>query len=106
MLENKGKISTMKQEVAVLSSEGLYTLFSARGLQIRFRTSPMLKRYIRVKEWDHGYLVVDADYSTIGITEEYIDITDVLNGLHINTDEFLQPIREVQIHYDRQGKDC
>ena len=31
-----------------------------------------------VKQWGHSYLVVDADYTTLGITEEYIDITDVL----------------------------
>ena len=85
---------------AILTSTGSYTFFTFRGTRLKFRTSPALRKYVNVKHWDHCYLVVDADYTTLGITEEYIDITEVLNDLYINADSFLQPIEEVRIQYD------
>ena len=85
--------------VAVLSSDGLYTSFSYGDVTIRFRTSRYLRRYIEVKEWDNGYLVVTADYSTLGEVEEYIDLAPVLCDLFFDPREFLAPIREVLIDY-------
>lgn len=40
---------------------------------------------------------MDADYSTIGETEEYVDITAVLEDLYIDPKAFLKPIKGVQI---------
>ena len=84
---------------AVLSSSKDMTSFSFGPHTIRFRTSPHLRRYTRVKEWDRGYLVVDADYDTLGEVEEYIDLVPVLENLYFDVDQFLSPIREVCIEY-------
>lgn len=43
---------------AILKSQGNYTIFQFNDDVIRFRTSTRLERYIKVVEWDHGYLVV------------------------------------------------
>ena len=85
---------------AFLSSSGELTCFSYGAKRIRFRTSPKLTRYERVKKWDHGYLVVDATYSTLGTVEEYIDLIPVLQNLLFDADAFLDPIKEVKIRYD------
>ena len=82
---------------AVLSNQNCMTSFRYGGYNIRFRTSPVLKSYVQVKEWDKGYLVVMADYEGIGITEEYIDLVPILKNLHIDSDKFLLGIRTVII---------
>jgi hypothetical protein len=53
-----------------------------------------------VKKWDHGYIVVDADYDTLGEVEEYIDLVPVLRDLYFDVGQFLSPIQEVCIEYD------
>ena len=50
-------------------------------------------------EWDHGYLVVIAKYSSVGEVEEYIDLIPILEQLYYDVDQFLKPIREVKIDY-------
>ena len=76
-----------------------YSLFTFRDACIKFRTSTKLKKYLRVKEWDNGYLVVDVDYSTLGETEEYVDITSILDDLYIDTQRFLKPIKGVLVDH-------
>ena len=73
------------------------TSFRYGGYNIRFRTSLVLKRYIQVKEWDQGYLIVTADYDGIGLTEEYIDLVPILRNLYIDPDKFLNDIDVVTI---------
>lgn len=85
------------EDIAKISVDGKYSIFSFRDKRIKFRTSPKLKKYLRVKEWDNGYLVVDVDYSTLGETEEYVDITSILENLYIDPAAFLKPIKGVQI---------
>ena len=85
---------------AVLSSSGDMTSFSSGSHTIRFRTSQHLRRYTRVKKWDHGYIVVNADYDTLGEAEEYIDLVPVLRDLYFDVGQFLSPIQEVCIEYD------
>ena len=75
------------------------TSFSSGSHTIRFRTSQHLRRYTRVKNWDHGHIVVDADYDTLGEAEEYIDLVPVLKNLYFDVDQFLSPIQEVCIEY-------
>ena len=87
----------MDNGIAKIAVDGKYSMFTFRDHCIRFRTSTKLKKYLRVKEWDDGYLVVDADYSTLGPTEEYVDIKSILNDLYIDPVAFLKPIREVQV---------
>lgn len=84
---------------AILSSSGEYTSFSYNGRTVRFMTSPYLDRYIEVKEWDNGYIVVTARYRGVD-EEEYIDLVPVLENLYIDVDEFLKPIKKVRISYD------
>ena len=52
--------------VALLSNDGDMTSFRYGNSNIRFRTPKCLKRYVEVKEWDNGYIVVMADYEGLG----------------------------------------
>ena len=89
----------MNDDMATIKADGKYSVFTFRDKCIRFRTSTKLKKYLRVKEWNHGYLVVDVDYSTLGETEEYVDITSVLNDLYIDARSFLKPIQGVTVDH-------
>ena len=42
------------------------------------------------KEWDKGYLVVMAKYK---------NLVPILQNLYYDVDEFLTPVKEVQIDY-------
>ena len=49
-----------------------------------------------MKEWDRGYLVVDAEYAhSPEPVEEYIDLAPALEDLHIDPVDYLPRIREV-----------
>lgn len=85
---------------AILLSSGDMTSFRYGNINVRFRTPSRLKRYIEVKEWDNGYIVVTADYEGIGLTEEYIDLQPILESLYIDPSSFLKPIKTVKIEYD------
>ena len=87
------------EDMARIKADGNYSIFSFRDKCIRFRTSAKLKKYLRVKEWNNGYLVVDVDYSTLGETEEYVDITSILNDLYIDAPSFLKPIKGVLVDH-------
>jgi hypothetical protein len=52
-----------------------------------------------VKEWDNGYLVVDAVYSQNKdkLVEDYIDLVPILEDLYIDPKIFLQPITSVEV---------
>ena len=45
---------------ALLSNQGDMTSFRYGKSNIRFRTPKRLKRYVDVKEWDNGYIVVQS----------------------------------------------
>ena len=92
---NKENLSS----VALLSNQGDMTSFRYGNSNIRFRTPKRLKRYVDVKEWDNGYIVVMADYEGLGETEEYIDLLPILKNLYINPQTFLKPIKSVKIDY-------
>lgn len=51
---------------ALLSNNGDMTSFRYGNSNIRFRAPKRLKRYVDVKEWDNGYIVVMADYEGLG----------------------------------------
>lgn len=89
----------MNVSVALLSNQGDMTSFRYGDNNIRFRSPKNLKRYVEVKEWDNGYIVVTADYKGLGLTEEYIDLQPILKNLYINPDKFLAPIKSVKIDY-------
>lgn len=74
------------------------TPFSRAGLAIRFSAPYSLLRYLRVKEWDRGYLVVDAEYAhSPEPVEEYIDLVPILEDLYIDPADYLSRIREVVV---------
>ena len=89
------------EQIAKLSHEGNYTCFTVGSTRIRFRTSRQLIRYEKIKLWDAGYLVVDANYKNLGIVEEYIDLIPILEDLLMNPKLFFELIREVVIDDDR-----
>jgi hypothetical protein len=84
---------------AILSSSGDFTSFFFNGLNIRFRTSPRLEKYLNVIEWDNGYLVVTAKYQGCDEEEEYIDLLPILDNLFLDAQSFLSPIEKVRISY-------
>ena len=87
-----------EQSTAYLSNSGEYTTFTFADRTLTFLTSKSLERYTSVKEWDNGYLVVMAKYSTRPTEEEeYIDLVPILENLHMNVDEFLNPIQQVEV---------
>ena len=95
-----GKRGTQATEIATLSSEGAYTLFSFAGHRLKFRAPKCLRRYLGVRKWEDGYLEVDADYGRgVGVVEEYIDLRPVLKCLMLNARRFLSPIKRVEVRY-------
>ena len=90
----------VEQTKAYLSNHGEYTTFTFGGRTLTFLTSKSLERYTNVIEWDNGYLVVMAKYSTRPTEEEeYIDLIPILENLYMNVDTFLNPIRQVEVRY-------
>ena len=89
----------------LLSTNGDMASFRYGNSNIRFRTPKRLKRYVDVKEWDNGYIVVMADYEGLGETEEYIDLLPILKNLYINPETFLKPIKSVKIDYHEGRRD-
>ena len=86
---------------AILSSAEGFTAFSYGGYNIRFRAPYSLERYVDVVSWDDGYLVVLAKYShNSEPEEEYIDLKPILDGLYIDSNVFLKPIKSVRVAYD------
>ncbi len=91
----------MNKNQATISSENNYTIFKFGEHTIRFRAPYSLERYIEVKEWDDGYLVVMAKYRHNQFEEEeYIDLVPILENLYFDSDKFLKPIKEVRILYE------
>ena len=89
-----------EQTKAYLSNNGEYTTFSFGGRTLTFLTSKSLERYTNVIEWDNGYLVVMAKYSTRPTEEEeYIDLIPILENLYMNAEVFLNPIQQVEVRY-------
>lgn len=87
-----------KNGTATLGCNAGYTVFSGGGATIRFRAPCSLRRYIRVKEWDRGYLVVDAEYAhSPEPVEEYIDLVPILEDLYIVPADYLPRVREVVV---------
>ena len=84
--------------VATLSNEKNYTVFQFENHVLRFIAPYSLERYIAVKEWDNGYLVVMAKYKhNDKPEEEYIDLAPILQNLYFDADAVLSQIKGVQI---------
>ena len=62
------------------------------------RTAFDLRRYLSVKTWDRGYIVVEAEYDgQSGPVEEYIDLVPILEDLYLDAYSVLAPIEEVLV---------
>ncbi len=86
--------------IAFLSSFDKYTTFSYGGKTITFRTCDGLERYTKVLTWDHGYLEVMAKYKQRKEEiEEFIDLIPILEGLYMDKEAFLKPIKKVSVQY-------
>lgn len=84
--------------VAFLSNEANYTVFKYKDHVIRFLAPYSLERYVEVKEWDNGYLVVMTKYNhNEKPEEEYIDLIPILENLYFDVDKFLKPIKGVEV---------
>lgn len=83
---------------AVLSVDGELSCFATRERRVRFRTSPRLRSYSAVLQWDDGYLVVLACYEgQEEPVEEYIDLVPILENLYLDPEDILTPIKEVAV---------
>ena len=86
---------------AFLSSSGEYTFFRFRDRVITFLTGKRLEKYTKILEWDNGYIVVLCkNKNEEALEEDYIDLLPILDNLLIEANEFLKPIKEVEIRYD------
>ena len=97
--KNKVRHLPLSDEAVLSSSDG-YTCFRFGGYNVRFKAPYSLERYLSVKEWNDGYLVVMAKYKhSDKPEEEYIDLIPILEGLYIDKTEFLKPIKKVRVNY-------
>ncbi|MCR4908588.1 MAG: hypothetical protein K5985_07120 [Lachnospiraceae bacterium] len=87
-------------KTAYLTNDGEYTIFSYGDRAITFLTGKRLRRYISVKEWDNGYIVVECENKDSSLQEDYIDLIPVLKNLYFDTDRFLKNIEEVKLKYE------
>jgi hypothetical protein len=91
----------MDKHTAFLSSEGRYTIFQFGKDRLKFIAPYSLVKYIRIKDWDAGYIVVMTKYShSEDEIEEYIDLCPILDNLYMDKKRFLEPIRNVEVNYD------
>ena len=97
-MKNACADTRIPNDTAILSSDGEYTSFEYGDNIIRFATSPKLNKYVEVKTWDNGYIEVLANYGG-RLEEEYIDLIPILKNLYIEPDEFLAPIKHVEVSY-------
>ena len=86
--------------IAYLSNEGRYTIFKFGDKRLKFIAPYSLERYLTVKEWDNGYIVVDTKYThDADPVEEYIDLVPILENLLMDKQAFLLPIKTVEVLY-------
>ena len=82
---------------AKLRNNGRYTQFIYKDTVITFMHGKDLQRYIKVKEWDDGYLVVDCLGTVMGKYEDYIDMRYILENLYMDPEEYLKDVKGVVI---------
>ena len=87
-------------DTAYLSSEDNYIIFTFNDTRLKFIAPYSLQKYEKVITWDNGYIEVMTKYShNKELEEEYIDLQPVLENLCMNPQEFLQPIKKVEVKY-------
>ena len=85
---------------AYISNNDDIVSFSFNGKTIRFRGPYSLVKIDKIKEWDNGYIVLDAYYKHDSKpVEDYIDLNPILEDLYIDAVEFLPGIKKVEVQY-------
>ena len=97
LLHEKEVIPMLAENNGHLSSHGRYSKFAFDGTVITFIHSKDLVRYLEVKEWDKGYLVVKCLGKVKGEYEDYIDLSYILQNLYMDPDRSLNDINGVVI---------
>ena len=95
--------STMT-DTAYLSNEGRYTIFEYNGTRLKIIAPEPLVRYLKITDFDPkiGYIAVLTDYSCFKQSEEeYIDLRPTLRNLLMVADDFLKPIKKLEIRYNQ-----
>lgn len=83
--------------IAELSKNDRYSVFSFGNTTIKYKTSPYLVRYDKINKWDNGYIECMASYSTLSKpVEEYIDLRFIADRLRLPKNIF-RSIKEVKI---------
>ena len=85
------------EKKAYLSNQGEYSSFTWKGRCIRFLTGNRLERYVSIKDWDYGYIVVMCKNHDGSVEEDYIDLILILKNLYMDPNEFLMGIEGVEI---------
>ena len=92
-----------KSNYGRLSSKGRYSTFAFDNMFITFMHGKDLIKYLRVKEWDNGYLVVECLGKVKGEYEDYIDLSHILKNLYMDPEESLRDIQGVIIENVSEG---
>lgn len=93
-----GEVIGMTKDVyGVLSSNGRYTKFACNDMVITFMHGKDLIKYLSVKEWDKGYLVVECLGKVKGEYEDYIDLAYIMENLYMDPEESLRDVKGVVI---------
>ena len=87
----------MNPSYAVLSNTGRYTKFTFKGKTITFMHGKDLVKYLQIKEWKDGYLVVDCLGNVKGQYEDYIDMPYILENLYMDPAVYLNGLEGVTI---------
>ena len=83
--------------VAILTNNDKFSIFKIGDLQIKFKTSPFLQKYISILKWNKGYIECMAKYSNLDTPiEEYIDLRYIAQRVRLPQDIF-DNIQEVRI---------
>ena len=88
------------ENTAKLYNIGNMAIFEHKDTTIRFRVSNALVRFEKILLYDNGYIEVLANYGSIGIVEDYIDLNYILETLYMSPTDFLKDVKEVILAYD------
>jgi len=90
-------------DTAYLSSEGRYTIFEFNGMRLKIITSAALEHYDYITDLtpELGCISVMTKYKPFPeLMEEYIDLVPTLREMLIDPEEFLKPLKKVEVRYD------
>ena len=87
----------MSHSHAVITNSGRYTKFMFKGKTITFMHGKDLLKYLKVKKWKDGYLVVECLGKVKGQYEDYIDMPYILESLYMDPQTYLSGLEGVTI---------